>query len=286
MSVPTVLIAVFCWCGNRLVIRVRRLGFLLVAVVLLVSGCVSEPPVYQPSGPVGPALDFSGFDPSDVMSDGVFYDFNSMSEDQIRQFIARVNSGCVPGEVPCLSQWVGQVPARAADRFCPGQVEGASQGDAAYLVFSSARACQVNPQVLLVLLQKEQSLLTASGGSLRQSSYNSATGFSCPDGSGCDQRFASFADQVYFAARQFQRYRLDSGSFKFRVGGTYNVDFAPNPQCGSRSVYMSNQATANLYNYTPYVPNDFALVGGRDDCAVPAQTLFYALFKAWFGPTH
>ncbi len=60
--------------------------------------------------------------------------------------------------------------------------------------------------------------------------------------------------QVYYAARAFNRYAANPTSYGYRAGFTHNILYNPNPACGARSVYVRNQATANLYIYTPYTP--------------------------------
>ena len=119
--------------------------------------------------------------------------------------------------------------------------------------------------MLLVLLQKEEGLITATQPSV--SKYTNATGFACPDTSPCNPAFSGFASQVYFAARQFQRYRAGViGSYHAGVVNT--IGYVPataqynnvnNARCGTAKVYIVNKATAALYDYTPYVPNAAAL---------------------------
>lgn len=263
-----------------------------VLATFTLSGCAffaAEPePKPQPQipEPSTPPLSFEGFNAGDVISDEVFYNYKTMNEEEIRSFINQVGYGCRDGLAPCLQNWRGELPAFPADRFCPGSVSGKENADAASIIYESSQACRVNPQVLLVLLQKEQGLLTASSGRLVEGRYRAATGYACPDGSSCDKQFEGLPRQIYAAARQFQRYRLAPGPYRYHPGGTYDIKFAPNAECGTQSVTISNQATANLYNYTPYVANSAALRGIQDDCATPAQTYFYAYFQAWFGPTH
>jgi uncharacterized protein with LGFP repeats len=54
-------------------------------------------------------------------------------------------------------------------------------------------------------------------------------------------------------------------------------------------VFIYNQATAGLYNYTPYQPNAAALragYGSGDDCSAYGNRNFYSYFTDWFGSTH
>ena len=53
-------------------------------------------------------------------------------------------------------------------------------------------------------------------------------------------------------------------------------------------VYIQNQATAGLYNYTPYRPNQAALDAGYgtgDSCSAYGNRNFWLYFTDWFGST-
>ena len=69
---------------------------------------------------------------------------------------------------------------------------------------------------------------------------------------------------------------------------TNNVRYNPNASCGSSPVYIANQATAGLYNYTPYQPNAAALAAGAgsgDYCSAYGNRNFWIYFTNWFGST-
>jgi hypothetical protein len=137
-----------------------------------------------------------------------------------------------------------------------------------------------------VLLQKEQSLLTDDWPWSIQ--YRSATGYGCPDTAPCDSEYYGFFNQVYSAARQFKRYGLDKDLFSYRAGSNNYIQYNPNAGCGGSTVYIQNQATAGLYNYTPYQPNTSALnnlYGSGDGCGAYGNRNFWRLFNDWFGST-
>lgn len=252
------------------------------------GGAGAESTVSLAPEPTTPALSYVGFDAGDIMSDAVFFDSSTMGETQIADFIATWNAGCRTGGdgTVCLADHTEDTVSQAPDRWCTGGFTGATGDTAASIVFKAARGCGINPQVLLTVLQKEQGLITASGDSLNASRYRSATGYACPDGATCDPAYRGFARQVYFAARQFQKYRSDPAAFGFVPGRTSEVAYGPNASCGSAPVAILNQATAGLYAYTPYQPDAAALVGGTDSCASFGNLNFYAYFTAWFGSTH
>ena len=108
----------------------------------------------------------------------------------------------------------------------------------------------LNPKVLLVLLQKEQSLIEDPSPSQRQLDW--ATGYGCPDSGGCNPRWKGFGKQVNSAALQFFDYMRNPQNYTYKAGHTYTVTNTGRPPMVITPV---NQATAALYNYTPHVYN-------------------------------
>jgi LysM repeat protein len=144
-------------------------------------------------------------------------------------------------------------------------------------------------EALLVLIQKEQSLVTLSAPSTIR--FERATGYACPDTAPCDSQFFGFYNQVYNAAKQFKRYSNPPGTSRFftwfPVGQSTQVRLHPNAACGTRPVTMKNQATAGLHYYTPYTPNDIALVNLAsvgDSCSAYGNRNFWRVYNYWFNP--
>jgi hypothetical protein len=108
----------------------------------------------------------------------------------------------------------------------------------------------VNPRFILVLLEKEQSLLTST--SPRQSQLDWATGYGCPDGGGCNERWRGFYKQINSASLQFKDYLENPQYYKYQVGQSYTIS-----NTGKDPIVVTpvNKATAALYNYTPHVYN-------------------------------
>ena len=237
-----------------------------------------------PSAPAPLVPDASGFNAARIIDDEVFYDSQAMTREEIAAFLTRVNAGCQPGSdgTECLAGATFSVPARQASTFCPGGIEAASGASAADVIWEVSQACDINPQVLLVLIHKEQGLLTASGASLSARDYEAAAGYACPDHGACDPQWAGFPSQLYGAASQFHRYRLDPGGYDVVAQRPTRIAYSPDAQCGSGEVTVANQATAGLYNYTPFQPNEAAAHGG-DQCTSWGNWNFYGYFKTLFG---
>lgn len=185
----------------------------------------------------------------------------------------------------CLKDYQEDSPAKSADAYCTGAV-AAGRKTAAQIIYDAGKACNVSQKVLLVLLQKEQSLLTDDWPWPNQ--YSAATGYACPDTAPCDPEFAGLFNQIYYAARQYQRYAAQPELFGHRKGRDNSVRYSPNAACGSSTVFIQNQATAGLYNYTPYQPNPAALsnlYGTGDGCSAYGNRNFWRLYNDWFGST-
>ncbi|MDU0347564.1 hypothetical protein [Actinomyces sp. MRS3W] len=277
--------------------RSRRLGpvgvfvvsFLITLLVgLLVMNAIDTTPASSaPTGATEPAAisrDMTGFNAEHIIDDDVFYDSDTMTTAEITALIDSVNEGCRAGTdgTPCLADATFDTEDRDPTTACPGGYTAATGETAAEVISKVAASCDINPRVLLVLLHKEQGLLTASGASLTARRYEAATGYACPDGQECDPDYAGFFRQVYGAASQFQTYRLDPTAYQVVAGTTAQLAYSPNALCGTGEVTASNQATAGLYNYTPYLANAAAATGG-DDCTSWGNWNFYGYYRTLFG---
>ncbi len=158
---------------------------------------------------------------------------------------------------------------------------------AAQIIYNAAQQYNINPQVLIVLLQKEQGLVTDDWPAAYE--YQSATGYGCPDTAPCSSNYAGFSNQVISAAWQFRRYLDYPNNYNYVVGSNY-IQYNPSSSCGGSTVNIQNQATAALYDYTPYQPNAGALStvsdtspGGTAPCGAYGNRNFWWYFNTWFG---
>jgi len=252
---------------------------ILAGAIVLTTVCVS-----QLSSPVqASAANADQWDPSMIISDSAFYNTSAMSQAQIAAFLATKGAGCVAGSAPCLKDYTQTTSNVAADKYCAAY-KGAANESAAQILWKVGQACGINPQVLIVTLQKETSLVTATKPST--GAYQTAMGFGCPDSAACNTAYYGFFNQLYRAARQFQVYAANPNLFSYRAGVANNIAYNPKNSCGSSSVVIQNQATASLYNYTPYQPNAAALAnlyGTGDSCSAYGNRNFWTYFTDWFG---
>lgn len=236
----------------------------------------------QETAPRAPTLDLTDFNPGNLINDEDFYNAQKMTEEEVRTFIEKWNQWCVHNkDVPCLQEYEENIEPRPANAYCPFNLPGGHL-DAAGIIHQVAQSCGINPEVLLTTLQKEQGLITASGKQLTPERYQIAMGYACPDHAKCDPQFFGFANQIYGAAQQFQRYRKHPHKYAVKPYQNNEISFSPEEKCGARTVYVENQATAGLYNYTPYQPTEYTISGGKDECSTWGNLNFYGLYKAWF----
>lgn len=278
----------------------KFLSFIIIVFLTLSVGLISDTP--------SSALSASDFNPGRIIDDSVFNNSSTMSVDQIQNFLNSKVPTCdrnhagftgASGTVynppwTCLKEYnenpttkennIGKFNANGS----PYQVPGGQS--AAQIIYSAAQAYSINPQVLLVLLEKEQSLVTDTWPVSFQ--YRAATGYGCPDTAACDSTYYGFYNQVTNAARQFRKYANYPDSFNFKGGVTRYIQYNPSASCGGSNVYIQNQATASLYNYTPYQPNSGALSGMSDsspgstvNCGAYGNRNFFWYFNRWFGST-
>jgi peptidoglycan hydrolase CwlO-like protein len=163
------------------------------------------------SGPVPPLP----YDPNTIISESAFLDSGSMSADDIQAFLSAQGS--------CLRSYSGSDYAGV-------------RKTAAQMIADAASAWQVSPRVILVTLQKEQSLI----------SRTTPTAYALDWAMGCGKmdlgtlyQYQGFGNQIWGGARALHQNRGD-----WFAGISLAIDGA--------AVYPSNAATFTLYRYTPH----------------------------------
>ncbi len=237
------------------------------------------------------ALSGKSFDPGLIISDSVFFDFGTMSVDDIQRFLESQVPECKSGPtgMPCLRNYKTDTPEKLADIGKCAYMPAQKQISAAQIIYNIARACGINPRVLLVTLQKEQGLVQATIPSPYM--YRAAMGYGCPDSDPaiCGKVWTGLFNQLYKAAGQFQWYGDPNGSFTYlRPGRQVSIAYneVDSKNCGKKTFLLKSQATANLYYYTPYTPNDAALNNLRglgDNCSAYGNRNFWRYYWDWFG---
>lgn len=171
------------------------------------------------------------FDNGYIIGDGDLVDYASMTTEEIELFL-REKSGKLAERL-------------LADKN--GNIKTAAQ-----IIYEAAQEHLINPKFLLVMLQKEQSLIEDSTPSQKQLDW--AMGYGVCDRCDPDDAslllFKGFGVQVDRAAG-VQRWYLDNKNLSWlkQMGKTYTID--------GHKVTIANQVTANLYNYTPHIQGNY-----------------------------
>lgn len=227
----------------------------------------------------------NGFDAGNIMSDFVMSNKNAMNERQINDFLHSKN--------PCNKKYDNEIKhyerkgysysVRGNRVLCMAD-DSFNGKSAAHIIYRAAQDYNVNPQVLITVLEKEQSLVTDPWPN-HNLQYAKATGFGCPDTAACNPKYSGFEQQVRSAAAFFHEV-LSGGWSNYPAYTTQYVLYSPDRACGGSNVYIQNRATSALYRYTPYQPNAAALRAGTgkgNDCSSHGNRNFYNLFTNWFG---
>lgn len=271
----------------------KKLSFLAIIVVAVISASSSSTN----------ALSGSEFNAGRIVDDAVFFNSNSMSVSDIQTFLnnkvacdtsgAKMVGGITraqyaanrgwPTTFTCLPQYKENPTTHENNIGNPGYAPPGAHS-AAQIIYNVSASYGVSSKALIVLLQKEQGLVTDEWPVPRQ--YQIATGYGCPDTAPCNDQYYGFMNQVTKAAYQFKRYVNNSSGYRYKAGKVNSVLWSPNTSCGATNVFIENGATAALYNYTPYRPNTAALnnlYGSGDGCSAYDNRNFWRYFRDWFG---
>lgn len=142
----------------------KRIGKISVVAVFALSIVTSFP------------LSTSAFNQNNIMNDAVFSDYNSMNIQQIDSFLNSYPNSCIsPNSGFSAIDPIGYNPSQS---FLYG-----GNVSAGTVIFNAAQTYGINPKVLLVTLQKEQSLVQGDAG-CSTNRIAKAMGYGCPDSGG------------------------------------------------------------------------------------------------------
>lgn len=282
----------------------RALLFLLIVSVMGAS-------VILPSPDAGALASASNWRAGRIIDDSLFYNNNDMTVQEIQAFLnekvpncdtygtQRYNASLTNAQYAASRGWPGPAYVCLKDYY---QVPRSDQNinnlstnvipagaiSAAEIIKIAADTYTVSPRVLLVTLEKESLNLLKDTWPL-PIQYKNPMGYGCPDTAPCDPTYEGFYNQMMNAARQFKLYKNNPASYRYKSQQDNTISFQANsPSCGASVVFIETAATAGLYNYTPYQPNQAALnnlYGTGDACSAYGNRNFWRIFTDWFGGT-
>lgn len=181
-------------------------------------------------GFTGPVSASGFFNPNYIILDSELQDYDSMSLSDIYNFLQQKGSSLYDSYFDDYN---------------------AKRKSAAMIIYQAALENKINPKFILTVLQKEQSLIENSKP--EQKNLDWATGYGICDNCSMDdpdiQDFKGFGKQVDYLARINRKYFDKPNLYKFQIDQTYDID--------SFKITPANQATANMYNYTPHYEGNF-----------------------------
>ena len=244
-----------------------------------------------------------------IIDDSLFYNGNAMSVEEIQQFLNNRVSSCdtwgtkphssgqsradygrsvgTPPPYICLKDFY-EHPTTHATNFNSTATAPSGSISAAQIIWSAAHDFNVSPKALLATLQKEAADNLIGDDWPWPTQYRSAMGYGCPDTAPCDAEYYGFYNQMYNAARQLRRYATYPEEYRYKAGADNFVQYNPVASCSGTNVFIKSQATASLYNYTPYQPNQAALdnlYGSGNSCSAYGNRNFWRIYSDWFGST-
>lgn len=207
-----------------------------------------------------------------------------------------------PAPFTCLKDYY-EVPKSSPGPGMPannygGKPKPSGARSAARLIWDAAQAYNISPKVLLVKLHTESAgpLTTDDWPFLVQ--YKYAMGARCPDSgpggsANCDEDYAGFSIQMMEAAELLRYYldNMDESWWPYKTPGEVNSILwdVQETGCGASNVFIENSATAALYTYTPYQPNQAALnnlYGTGNDCSAYGNRNFWRDYHDLFGSSY
>lgn len=214
-----------------------------------------------------------------IIDDDIALNSGSMSVAAIQTFL----NGKVPS---CDTNHQGGLSTSPPPYQClRDYVDPTTQKSAAQLIYDEATAIGLNPQVILVTLQKEQSLVTDTWP--YPSQYRSAMGYGCPESrTDCDSQFYGFYNQVHLGARLLRagiaRNCGDTQTLPgWIIAGKWGV--GNSPLVDSKTTFLSTCTTGSLYNYTPHRPDSAYTL--NESTYYYGNYNFINYFTSWFGST-
>jgi len=291
----------------RMSTRIKNNSLLVVAFLVVLAG------ILLLSSKISPDADalVSGADwqAGRIIDDDIFYNGNTMTVQEIQAFMNEkvpscdtngtkmYNSSMTNAQYAASRGWPGPAYVCLKDYY---QVPRSDQNinnlstnvipngaiSSAQIIKNAATTYNISPKILLVTLEKESLNLLKDSWPLPKQ-FRNPMGYGCPDTAPCDPQYEGFYNQMMNSARQFKLYKDNSNSYRYKPFQNNTISFQANaPSCGSTSVYVSTYATAGLYNYTPYQPNQAALsnmYGTGDGCSAYGNRNFWRIYNDWFG---
>ncbi len=272
-----------------------------ITILIATITALTLPSFVSAQGAVDPA-----FNPNLIIPDSAFSDVGTFGSAQGVQKFLELKGSVLANNSPDFLVKLKEPDTQTKIGLEDSEPNLTRLRTAAELIYDSATHWGLNPQVILVMLQKEQSLITGtfSSNTDLQKALDRAVGFGCPDDQPCGDIFLGFYRQLFGSFdSQGSRWLGEAASlmksFNATVGGvrvgrgpgvdasnqTFGRPIIRTSRMGNtvvidntiggydnvpaqQTVTLQNFATAALYRYTPHVFN--------------GNYNFWKFYTAWF----
>ena len=234
------------------------------------------------------------FDPNNLIADERFADIATLGgAEGIQKFLESKRSVLANTSADFVARLREPADVNLKSRLPDPRPNLGRLRTAAELIYDASTSSGLNSQVVLVTLQKEQTLITGTfSDAALQRALDRSLGFGCPDEGGCSDIFLGFYHQLFgnFDSEDTRYIGMPASlmrSFNFESGGVRvgrgpltdasgnafgngnrtrtarrgdvivleNTQGPPNNAPATQSVTLTNFATTALYRYTPHVYN-------------------------------
>ena len=192
---------------------------------------------------------WDAFDPEFIMSDEEFLDADSMSENQIQEFLVSKGGVILPDykiDSHLVSYWM-------------------------------AKHCQeqgLNPKVLMTHMQKEMGAVTRKTPYKKQRTYDYILGVGATDG-GDKEKWAGMDRQLLGAAQTCVKWHKRGTKENTYPMTNYNAS-------DRKGLKIRNSATFSLYKYTPWVGDEDKQIGKNLYKSPFGNYLFWKVYRGFF----
>lgn len=189
------------------------------------------------------------FDKNYIISQFQMFDYNSMSQTEIQNFLVSKKSYLANYYT---NGWPINCDTKTGSDQSNCQIMTRMRASA--IIYSAAQRYKVNPRHILVMLQKEQGLIQWEG-TPPDKRLDWAGGYAVCDGCRLDDpnvaKYRGFGKQIDNVAGAMKFYSDHASVYQYikKSGQTYSID--------GELVKPFNQPTANLYTYTPHIRGNY-----------------------------
>ena len=173
------------------------------------------------------------FDPGNIISDATFYNDSAFPDvPAVQAVLDRIGATCTAQS--CLRRGT-YTPGAYHLAWCKDWAGPAGPQSYASILFHLGKSCGINPQVAIVIVQKESQGLT------RPNPPAALTGFGCPDtgpggSANCDANKAGVWAQTFGMFQAFARLHVDPSKVNYLEGRTHNILWnVAETGCGTRT---------------------------------------------------